>query len=60
MPLTALVAALHAPYVRDMAGFDRPWQLLEKYVDDLRVTEVAFGTGYRAIGRARGFERPPA
>jgi len=36
-----------------MAGFDRPWQLLEKYVDDLTVTEVAFGTGYRAIGRAR-------
>jgi ubiquinone/menaquinone biosynthesis C-methylase UbiE len=53
VPLTALVAALHAPYVRDMAGFDRPWQLLEKYVDDLTVTEVAFGAGYRAIGRAR-------
>lgn len=53
VPLTAFVAALHAPYVRNMAGFDRPWQLLEKYVDDLAVTEVAFGAGYRAIGRAR-------
>jgi SAM-dependent methyltransferase len=53
VPLTAIVAALHAPYVRDMAGFDRPWQLLEKYVDDLVVTEVAFGAGFRALGRAR-------
>ena len=55
--LTALVAALHAPYVRDLAGFDQPWQVLEEYVDDLVVTEVAFGAGYRAIGRARSTPR---
>ena len=53
LPLTAVVAALHGPYVRDMAGFDRPWRLLEKYVEDLVVTEVAFGAGFRAVGRAR-------
>ena len=53
LPLTALVAALHAPYVQSMVGFDRPWQLLEHYVDHLTVTEVAFGAGYRAVGRAR-------
>jgi SAM-dependent methyltransferase len=52
LPLTALVAALHAPYVQSMEGFDRPWQLLEHYVDDLAVTEVAFGAGYRALGHA--------
>ena len=57
VPLTALVAALHAPYVRDLAGFDRPWQVLEEYVDDLVVTEVAFGSGYRAVGRARSTPR---
>lgn len=51
--MTAVVAALHGPYVRDMAGFDRPWRPLEKYVEDLGVTEVAFGAGYRAVGRAR-------
>ena len=57
VPLTALVAALHAPYVRDLAGFDRPWQVLEEYVDDLVVTDVAFGAGYRAVGRARSTPR---
>lgn len=51
--LNALVAALHTPYVRDLAGFDRPWRLLEQYVDDLMVDEVAFGAGYEAVGRAR-------
>ena len=53
LPLTALVAALHGPYVQSTVGFDRPWQLLEHYVDHLTVTEVAFGAGYRAVGRAR-------
>ena len=51
--LTMSVAALHAPYVHDLKGFDRPWQLLEEYVDDLIVTEVALGAGFQAIGRAR-------
>jgi len=43
--------------VRDLTGFDRPWRVLEEYVDDLVVTEVAFGAGYRAVGRARSAPR---
>lgn len=50
--LVALVAAVHAPFVRDFTGFDRPWRQLAELVDDLRVTEVAFGTGYLALARA--------
>ncbi|MGH3812786.1 MAG: class I SAM-dependent methyltransferase [Pseudonocardiaceae bacterium] len=51
-PLSALVAAVHAPFVRDFTGFDCPWRHLAELVDDLRVTEVALGTGYLALGRA--------
>ena len=51
--LTAMVAALHAPYIRDFHGFDRPWELLETHLDQPIVTEVALGAGFRAIGRAR-------
>jgi hypothetical protein len=50
--LSALVAAVHAPFVRDFTGFDRPWRYLAELLDDLRVTEIAFGTGYLALGRA--------
>ena len=53
LPLTAVVAALHAPYVQNMDGFDRPWKVLEEYLYDLVVTEVAFGAGFRVLGRAR-------
>ncbi|HVL84888.1 MAG TPA: class I SAM-dependent methyltransferase [Pseudonocardia sp.] len=45
------VAALHAPYVRDFRGFDRPWRLLARRVPGLRVTELAMGAGYLATGR---------
>jgi ubiquinone/menaquinone biosynthesis C-methylase UbiE len=51
-PLSAVVAAVHAPFVRDFTGFDRPWRHLAELVDDLRVTELAFGAGYLAMGRA--------
>ena len=51
--MTAVVAALHAPYVQNMDGFDRPWKVLEEYLYDLVVTEVAFGAGFRVLGRAR-------
>ncbi len=50
--LSAWVAAVHAPFVRDFTGFDCPWRRLAGLVDDLRVTEVAFGAGYLALGRA--------
>ena len=48
--LNAGVLALHAPYVRDFAGFDRPWARLERRVERLRVQETALGGGYLASG----------
>lgn len=47
----AAVLALHAPYVRDFTGFDRPWARLAKRVPGLKVQEVAMGGGYVAFGR---------
>jgi ubiquinone/menaquinone biosynthesis C-methylase UbiE len=52
--LNLAVYALHWPYVRDFAGFDRPWRLLERHLDQFTVREVATGSGFVAIGRARG------
>jgi demethylmenaquinone methyltransferase/2-methoxy-6-polyprenyl-1,4-benzoquinol methylase len=49
--LNASVLALHSPYVRDFAGFDRPWTYLAERVPDLAVREVAIGAGYVATGR---------
>jgi SAM-dependent methyltransferase len=48
--LNAGIFALHAPFVRDFAGFDRPWARLEPRLDRLRVQEVAMGGGYLASG----------
>ena len=48
--LNASVYALHAPYVGDFAGFDRPWALLAERVRGLDVREVAMGGGYVASG----------
>lgn len=48
--LNAGIFALHAPFVRDFAGFDRPWGRLEPRLDRLRVQEVAMGGGYLASG----------
>jgi SAM-dependent methyltransferase len=50
-PLDPITYAIHQPYVRSFAGFDRPWRLLEPMLVDFMVTEVAFGTGYLAAGR---------
>jgi ubiquinone/menaquinone biosynthesis C-methylase UbiE len=49
--LNSMVSALHAPYVRSFAGFDRPWQHLEQMVEDVQVRELAFGSGYVMTGR---------
>jgi trans-aconitate methyltransferase len=46
-----LISALHAPYVRNFSGFDRPWGLLEQLVEDVQVREMAFGSGYIMTGR---------
>src|SRR5512133_1901699 len=42
------VYALHAPYIADFSGFDRPWRHLEALLDGFRVRELAWGTGYVA------------
>jgi hypothetical protein len=52
-PLGTWVAALHAPFVNDFTGFDRPWQLLAQFAPDLRIHQLAFTTGYLALGHAR-------
>jgi demethylmenaquinone methyltransferase/2-methoxy-6-polyprenyl-1,4-benzoquinol methylase len=51
VPLAMFVRSLHADYVRDFRGFDRPWRLLEPRLDQFSVREIAFGTGYLACGR---------
>lgn len=50
--MNMLVRATHAPYVRSFSGFDRPWRYLEQLVEDVRVREMAFGSGYIMTGRA--------
>ena len=49
--LNSMTGMLHAPYVRDFSGFDRPWQHLERLVEDVQVQELAFGSGYVMTGR---------
>ncbi len=49
--LNSMVGMLHAPYVRDFGGFDRPWRHLERLVEDGRIEEMAFGSGYVMTGR---------
>jgi trans-aconitate methyltransferase len=53
-PLRAWVADLHAPFITDFAGFDRPWIHLAEYVPDLRVQQLGAGTGYLAHGHTPG------
>jgi trans-aconitate methyltransferase len=49
--VNSMVSLLHAPYVRSFRGFDRPWQHLEQFVEDVQVRELAFGSGYVMTGR---------
>jgi demethylmenaquinone methyltransferase/2-methoxy-6-polyprenyl-1,4-benzoquinol methylase len=49
--LNSMTGMLHAPYVRDFGGFDRPWRHLEQLVQDVQVQELAFGSGYVMTGR---------
>jgi demethylmenaquinone methyltransferase/2-methoxy-6-polyprenyl-1,4-benzoquinol methylase len=48
--LNAMVTAVHTPFVRDFAGFDRPWERLREHVPDLHVQEIELGCGYLASG----------
>ena len=52
-PLRPWVEVLHAPYITDFAGFDRPWRRLADHIPDLRVHELAYGAGYLALGHTR-------
>jgi SAM-dependent methyltransferase len=51
--VNAAVLAAHAPFVRDFAGFSRPWEPLAERVPGLSVDEVAWGGGYVAWGTVR-------
>lgn len=51
-PLPVWVAYLHAPFVNDFTGFDRPWRLLAQFVPNLRIHQLAFTTGYLALSHA--------
>jgi trans-aconitate methyltransferase len=42
---------LHAPYVGSFEGFDRPWTHLEQLIEDVRVREIALGSGYIMTGK---------
>ena len=51
--LNPLTSAVHAPFIRDFAGFDQPWARLGSHIDELRVREIELGCGYLACGRKR-------
>ncbi len=51
MGVNFMISMLHAPYVRSFSGFDRPWRHLEQVLEDVRVREIAFGSGYIMTGR---------
>ena len=52
-PLRPWVEVLHAPYITDFTGFDRPWSLLAEHIPDLQVHDLAYGAGYIALGHTR-------
>lgn len=45
-----MIRALHAPYIGDFAGFERPWALLARGLGDLQVDDIAGGGGYCLLG----------
>ncbi|MET0865969.1 MAG: methyltransferase domain-containing protein [Nakamurella sp.] len=52
-PLRPWVANLHAPFITDFAGFDKPWRLLAMHLPDLRIRQLGAGTGYLAYGHTQ-------
>ena len=56
-PLRPWVTHLHRPFITDFTGFARPWQLLSKRVPDLQVHELAFSSGYLALGHTPAVRR---
>ncbi len=56
----AVIRSLHAPYIKDFGAFDRPWTQLEELLEDTRVGEIAFGSGYLLAGSTSGRRPAPA
>jgi demethylmenaquinone methyltransferase/2-methoxy-6-polyprenyl-1,4-benzoquinol methylase len=50
LPLNMLVFWQHYPFVTTFEGFERPWTHLERFLRDVEVREVVFGTGYLVTG----------
>jgi demethylmenaquinone methyltransferase/2-methoxy-6-polyprenyl-1,4-benzoquinol methylase len=48
--LNALTAGIHAPFIRDFTGFDRPWSRLTDHLGDLQIREIEMGCGFLASG----------
>ena len=46
--------------VRSFDGFDRPWRNLERVTEDVRVRELACGSGYIMTGRVPSRAGRPA
>jgi hypothetical protein len=40
-----------ARYVTTFEGLDRPWRILEKYMEAIEIRELALGGAYVASGR---------
>jgi SAM-dependent methyltransferase len=51
IPLNSYIASLHRPFIRSFDGFDSPWSLLTPLLQDLRITEMEWGSGYVATAR---------
>jgi demethylmenaquinone methyltransferase/2-methoxy-6-polyprenyl-1,4-benzoquinol methylase len=49
--LNTLVAATHAPFVRNFTGFDRPWAGLAPHLTNFLIREIEMGCGYLAAGQ---------
>jgi arsenite methyltransferase len=52
-PLNLVVRAQARPYMTTFEGLERPWDLLEAYLQDFERETVLFGTGYVGWGEAR-------
>jgi len=50
-PLRPWVTDLHAPFITDFTGFDRPWRQLAEHIPDLQIRQLGAGTGYLVYGR---------
>jgi hypothetical protein len=44
--------------VNSFEGFHRPWSHLERLIQDVRVRQLALGSGYVMTGRAPARGRP--